>query len=114
MQQFQKGSDGYADQQGIKYLPIIGAVVYLLILLILFNVFPNYVGYAFKRASVLANIAGVILVIASYLLLLGASHSTTDSKSGWVYGFGIIFFLGLGICLACGFNFDLHGIPNVE
>lgn len=106
---FHEGSMGAAQEKTKKVFRIVGAVVYLAILYALF-LGDTYLNDIQARAGVFVGIIGFLFIVASYVLLWFADNVILPIKSEWFLGFSIIALLALGICIACGFNFDLAGI----
>lgn len=104
--EFRKGSMGAADQKSSKTFLIVAGGVYLLILLVLF-VFNTDLHKFALRAGAILNILGFIMIVASYGVLYMAAKKETG-KAGYIAAIAIL--LILGICTACGFNFDYFGI----
>lgn len=104
--QFRESSMGAADQKSDKTFMIVAAIIYLLIILTLLGVWNTFFHGYYDRAPAIANVLGILCIIASY----GALYTSSNSgKWGWrLFIIGIL--LVGGIALACGFNFDLKGI----
>jgi hypothetical protein len=106
--EFRKGSMGAADEKNKTKWIYGSAFVYTIILLLLF-VFDTDLHDFARRASFFMNLLGFLLIAASY----GALYLAIKNESGkaiYILGFAIL--LALGICAACGFNFDYFGIDK--
>lgn len=104
--EFRKGSMGAADEKNKTKWIYGSAVVYILILLLLFVFNTDLHDFA-RRAGFFMNLLGFLLIAASYGTLYMAIKNETG-KAIYIAGFALL--LILGICAACGFNFDYFGI----
>jgi hypothetical protein len=92
---------------------IIGAtIVYVLLLLILF-VFHDYPHYWTQRAGAIPNIIGVVFILVSYGIIFFGERIILPGHLGSLPGIAVVILLALGFMIACGFNFDLRGIPDI-
>ncbi len=108
---YRPGSMGAAEKKSTKKFLIGAGVVYLIILLLLWGVIPTYMHQYFKRADFLLNLIGIIAILGSFYMIYSATKKG-EAKVSYIIGAFIL--LAFGICCACGFNFDLHGIePGV-
>ena len=87
---------------------IVSGIVTVLIGMAVFN-FNTYLKAFAERASSFDNIAGGLCIFGSWLVLFFGIRLAwpASAKVAW---FGLLI---LGLCWACGFNFDLRGIPDI-
>jgi predicted Abi (CAAX) family protease len=109
--EYRPGSMGAAEQKSAKTFSIVAGVIYLLIILCLVA-FPVHTRDFFARASTVANVVGIALIVVSYIMILLSSEVIMPSQSGHWYWISVVVLLALGFALACGFNFDLAGLPQ--
>jgi hypothetical protein len=106
--EFRKGSMGAAEEKNKTYWIYGSAVVYILILLCLFVFNTDLHDFA-RRASFFMNLLGFLLIAGSYGVLYLAIKNESG-KTIYIAGFAVL--LALGICTACGFNFDYFGLDK--
>lgn len=109
--QYRPGSQGAAEQKSNSNFVIAAGVIYLLVILCLVA-FPFYTRDFFQRASTAANIFGLVFIAASYGMVFLSSDAVLPEQSGHWYWICVVVLLALGFSLACGFNFDLTGLPQ--
>jgi hypothetical protein len=106
------GSMAEAEAKSELTFTIVAGVALLLVLLC-FTTFDTYAHAAFVRAPFIANLLGVIVYLGGVGMLYYAKFLSFPAKTAIGYALGILALLVLGLSLACGFNFDLHGIDDV-
>src|SRR5688572_12239975 len=104
--ELRKGSMAAADAKSNKTFMIVAGIIYLAIVLLLVGVGDTFLGRYASRAPLLANAAGIVFIILSYLYL----YTSVNSEKWVLKTIVIAGLLIFGICLACGFNFDQFGI----
>lgn len=108
MKNFRKGSMGAADKKSEKLILIGATVVVLLILSMLYFNFPHtFFNDWHKSAADFWKYTGWIPLAASIGWMWFGKDVTFGEKGGKEYGLISILLIVLGICMSCGWNFDL-------
>lgn len=108
---YREGSQGAAEQKANKTFVLVAGIIYLLVVLC-FVAFPTYMRDCFQRAPLIVNILGLAMVGGSYFMVYNSSEQILPSQSGHWYWIVCVLLLVLGLCLSCGFQFSLDGLPN--
>lgn len=115
------GSMAEADQRSMIRFCIGATVIVVVVALVTYaNLFNTYFFDYFKAGVAretkwflkATHYLGALSFAASVYWIWKMPNYSFKEKSAWIYGVVALFLLALGILLAAGFNFDLHGIEK--
>lgn len=108
MTNYRKGSAGAADQKESRIISIVFAIITILVGLVLY-VFPNQLHTEVKDASLVWNIVGFVLLIASGGAVVVGAYSDEETKG---YKWAWVILLVLAIFCAAGWFDNPHSYLN--
>jgi len=107
----EKKSAWSVDQRSQRNFKVVAAALILLIFAALYFNLGNTYFYQYQvRSGIGFDICSWVCFTGCLALLGFSDYFESKGYSAGMFGFAVLLLIGLGICFAAGFDFNLHGI----